>query len=112
MDAIAQRLSTRGFVLPVEQFRELDARRRAAITETEELRRDQNNQSREIARLRKEGADTTDLQLQSREIGERIAALAKLSPKPWMLAIASCSPVFPTSRTNLFPKGVPPTTMS
>ena len=44
LDAIAQRLSTRGLVLPVAQFRELDARRRAAITETEELRRDQNNQ--------------------------------------------------------------------
>jgi seryl-tRNA synthetase len=69
-------LSTRGFILPVEQFRDLDARRRAAITETEELRRDQNTQSREIARLRKEGADTTGLQLQSREIGDRIAALA------------------------------------
>jgi seryl-tRNA synthetase len=76
LDAIAQRLSTRGFILPVEQFRDLDARRRAAITETEELRRDQNTQSREIARLRKEGADTTGLQLQSREIGDRIAALA------------------------------------
>src|SRR5277367_4511572 len=79
LDAIAQRLSTRGLILPVEQFRELDARRRAAITETEELRRDQNNQSREIARLRKEGADTTRLQLQSREIGERIAALAAVA---------------------------------
>ena len=79
LDAVAERLSTRGFTLPVEQFRELDSRRRAAITETEELRRDQNAQSREIARLRKEGADTTDLQRQSREVGERIAALAAVA---------------------------------
>src|SRR5277367_2468718 len=79
LDAIAQRLSTRGLILPVEQFRDLDARRRAATTETEELRRDQNGQSREIARLRKEGADTTHLQLQSREIGDRIAALAAVA---------------------------------
>jgi seryl-tRNA synthetase len=79
LDAIAQRLSTRGLTLPVEQFRDLDTRRRAAITETEELRRDQNGQSREIARLRKEGADTTHLQLQSREIGDRIAALAAVA---------------------------------
>ena len=50
LDAVAERLSTRGFTLPVEQFRELDSRRRAAITETEELRRDQNAQSREIAK--------------------------------------------------------------
>jgi seryl-tRNA synthetase len=79
LDAIAERLSTRGFSLPVEQFRELDHRRRSAITETEELRRDQNLQSREIARLRKEGADTTDLQRVSREIGERIAALSTVA---------------------------------
>ncbi len=79
LDAVAQRLSTRGLTLPVEQFRDLDARRRAAITETEQLRRDQNTQSREIARLRKEGADTTGLQLQSREIGDRIAALAAVA---------------------------------
>jgi seryl-tRNA synthetase len=79
LDAIAQRLSTRGFTLPVEQFRELDAQRRAAITESEELRRDQNLQSREVARLRKEGADTTDLQRASREIGEKIAALSALA---------------------------------
>jgi seryl-tRNA synthetase len=79
LDAIAERLSTRAFSLPVEQFRELDRRRRAAITESEELRRDQNLQSREIARLRKEGADTTDLQRISREIGERIAALSTVA---------------------------------
>src|SRR5580658_5912631 len=78
-DAIAERLSTRGFSLPVEQFRELDRRRRAAITESEELRRDQNLQSREVARLRKEGADTTDLQRVSREIGERIAGLSAVA---------------------------------
>lgn len=77
LDAIAERLSTRGFTLPVEQYRELDSRRRAAITEAEELRRDQNAQSREIAKLRKEGADTTELQRRSREEGERIAALSK-----------------------------------
>jgi len=79
LDAIAQRLSTRGWTLPVEQFRDLDSRRRAAITETEELRRDQNMKSREIARLRKEGADTTELQRVSREIGERIAALGTIA---------------------------------
>src|SRR5579863_4979888 len=79
LDAIADRLSTRGFTLAVEPFRELDRRRRAAITESEELRRDQNVQSREIAKLRKEGADTTELQRVSREIGERIAALSTVA---------------------------------
>jgi seryl-tRNA synthetase len=79
LDAVAQRLATRGFTLDVEQFRELDTRRRAAITESEELRRAQNEQSREVARLRKEGADTTDLQRKSREIGDRITELSAVA---------------------------------
>jgi seryl-tRNA synthetase len=79
MDSIAQRLSTRGMTLPVDQFRELDTRRRAAITETEELRQRQNAQSRQIAILRKEGADTSEQQGISRELGDRIAALAAIA---------------------------------
>jgi seryl-tRNA synthetase len=77
LDGIAQRLATRGLTLPVEDFRALDARRRAAITETEQLRARQNEMSRDIARLRKEGADTAEAQRLSRETGDRIAALAK-----------------------------------
>jgi seryl-tRNA synthetase len=77
LDGIAGRLATRGLTLPVEDFRALDARRRAAITETEQLRARQNEMSRDIARLRKEGADTAEAQRLSREVGDRIAALAK-----------------------------------
>ncbi len=77
LDTFAARLATRGVSLPVEQFRELDQRRRSAITETESLRAEQNAQSREVARLRKEGADTTALQARSREMGDRIAELGK-----------------------------------
>src|SRR6266567_8774691 len=79
LDTIAQRLSTRGVSLPVDQFRELDARRRAAITETEELRQHQNVQSREIAILKKDGVDTTEQQRLSREMGDRIAELANIA---------------------------------
>ncbi len=79
LDTVAERLSARGFTLPVDRLRELDSRRRAAITETEELRRDQNVLSREIAALRKQGSDTTDLQRQSREIGDRITALSAVA---------------------------------
>jgi seryl-tRNA synthetase len=77
LELIAQRLATRGLMLPVDDFRDLDTRRRAAITETEQLRARQNEMSRDIARLRKEGADTTEPQRLSREVGDRIAALAK-----------------------------------
>jgi seryl-tRNA synthetase len=77
VDAVAQRLATRGVVLPVEEYKSLDQRRRAAITEAETLRAGQNAQSREIAKLRKEGADTTELQRLSREAGDRIGELTK-----------------------------------
>ena len=66
LDAIAARLATRGLTLPLDDFRALDQRRRAAITESEQLRAEQNGMSREIARLRKEGVDTAAAQQRSR----------------------------------------------
>ena len=77
LEAVAERLSTRGFTLPVEQFRDLDAQRRAAITESEQELAERNQISREVGKLRKEGVDTSDLQERSRFLGENIAALAK-----------------------------------
>ena len=77
LDAIAARLATRGLTLPLDEFHTLDQRRRAAITESEQLRAEQNGMSREIARLRKEGVDTTSAQQRSRELSDRIAELAK-----------------------------------
>ena len=38
LDAVASRLAARGFALNVEEFRQLDQRRRAAVTETEQLK--------------------------------------------------------------------------
>ena len=66
---IAERLATRGNVTGLDQFRELDQRRRAVITEAEELKARRNAESAEIAKLRKAGTDTTDRQQQVREIG-------------------------------------------
>jgi seryl-tRNA synthetase len=77
LDAIAERLATRGKPLPMDQFREMDRRRRAAITETEQLRAEQNALSREVGLMRKQGLDTADLQAKSRAIGERISELAR-----------------------------------
>jgi seryl-tRNA synthetase len=75
LDAAADRLSTRGFDLDREQFRELDRQRRSAVTESEQLKAQRNAESAEIAKLRRAGEDTTARQQQVREIGERIAAL-------------------------------------
>ena len=76
LDTIAARLATRGnYHLPVDEFRLLDTRRRAAIQEAEELKAQRNSQSQAIARQRKEGIDTAEAQSTVRAMGDRIAEL-------------------------------------
>jgi seryl-tRNA synthetase len=75
LDAIAARLGDRGFALNTEEFRSIDAERRAAVTEAEQLKAQRNAASTEIGKLKKEGADTTEAQAKVREMGDRIAAL-------------------------------------
>jgi seryl-tRNA synthetase len=75
LDAIAGKLASRGFTLDVEKFRQADAQRRAALTESEQLKALRNSESIEISKLRKQGVDTAEQQQKVREIGERISAL-------------------------------------
>jgi seryl-tRNA synthetase len=75
LGSIAQRLATRGFQLNTEDFRSLDTERRAAITESEQLKAQKNTESGEIAKLRKQGLDAEDRQQKVRSMGERISAL-------------------------------------
>jgi seryl-tRNA synthetase len=75
LDAIAKRLATRGFQLDVAQYRELDSQRRAAVTESEQLKAEQNRASAEIGKLRSQGVDTTELQQKSRALGDSMTAL-------------------------------------
>ena len=75
LDAMAERLSARGFKFDVEQFRALDRERRAAVTESEKLLAERNAASAEIGNLRKQGFDTSEAQRLVRGTAERIAAL-------------------------------------
>jgi len=76
LDTIAARLATRGnYHFPVEEFRKLDSRRRAAIQEAEELKARRNSESQAIARQREEGIDTASAQQSVRAMGDRIAEL-------------------------------------
>ncbi len=75
LDAIADRLATRGLTLDTAHFRDLDARRRTALTEMETLRARRNAESQEIAKLRKQGMDTSTRQAEVRVIGETIGRL-------------------------------------
>ena len=58
-DRIAERLATRGNQPGLDQFRELDQKRRSAISKVEQLKARKNEASQEIGKLKREGADTT-----------------------------------------------------
>ena len=75
LDDVAQRLATRGFQLNTEEFRALDTERRAAITESEQLKAQKNAESAEIGKLRKQGLDAEGRQQKVRSMADRIAAL-------------------------------------
>jgi seryl-tRNA synthetase len=73
LDTVAARLATRGTVLPLDEFRDLDRRRRAAITEAEQLRAGQNAVVARGAPLTQRGRRYgTELQQRSREMGDRV----------------------------------------
>src|SRR6202166_2937753 len=75
LDSIALRLADRGFALDVEAFRQLDAERRAALTESEQLKAQRKSESQEIGKLIKSGQDASPRQQKVREMGDRAAAL-------------------------------------
>ena len=75
LEEIAARLAPRGFTLEVASFGDLDAQRRAALTEAEQKKAERNAGSAEIAKLRKQGVDTGERQKSVRELGARIDEL-------------------------------------
>jgi seryl-tRNA synthetase len=77
LDAIAERLATRGFQFSLDRFRELDLNRRSAIREAEELKASKNTASEQIGKLKRQGVDTSEQQKQIRELGDRISGLDK-----------------------------------
>jgi seryl-tRNA synthetase len=75
LENISERLAGRGYTLDVQSFRELDARRRQYVTESEQLKAERNQATAEIGKLRKEGVDTAERQQKVRAMGERISDL-------------------------------------
>jgi seryl-tRNA synthetase len=74
-DQVAARLATRSNPPNLEQFRDLDQRRRSAITQAEQLKAAVNKASAEIGTLRREQKDTTAQQEQVRQMKAEIVAL-------------------------------------
>ncbi len=74
-DLVRDGLATRNSPVDIAEVLALDERRRAAITTADQLKNARNDVSRQIGALKKAGQDTGDIQRQTREIGEKIAAL-------------------------------------
>ncbi len=74
-ERVAERLSTRANPPNLDGFRELDRKRRAAISEAEQLKAQVNSESARIGELRRQGADTAEQQEKVRGLKAGIAVL-------------------------------------
>lgn len=81
LEEIRAKLAARGFDLDIASFQELDRARRAALTESEQLKAQRNTASQEISKLKREGVDTTARQAEVRSLGEKIGGFDEQAAK-------------------------------
>ena len=74
LDDVAGRLSARGFDLPKAQIEALEARRKAAQTQTQELQNLRNTRSKAIGLAKAKGEDTAALMAEVAGIGDKLKA--------------------------------------
>ncbi|MBS0437950.1 MAG: serine--tRNA ligase [Proteobacteria bacterium] len=72
LDAVAERLAVRGYDLPKTQIEALEARRKAAQTQTQELQNLRNTRSKAIGMAKGKGEDTTALMAEVAGIGDKL----------------------------------------
>jgi seryl-tRNA synthetase len=71
-EQVEQKLAQRGMGGALDNFRDVDTRRRKLLTEVETLKNRRNLASKEIGRLQKEGLDAEDRKLEMRQVGDDI----------------------------------------
>ncbi len=76
IDAVAQRLATRGFQLDVAAFQALEAERKQLQTQTEELQARRNSLSKQIGMLKGKGEDASAVMAEVGGIGDTLRASA------------------------------------
>ncbi len=74
-DFVRAGLQSRRSPVDLSAVLDLDERRRTAVTERDRLKSERNEVSKKIGALKKAGEDTSEIQRQTREFGERIADL-------------------------------------
>jgi seryl-tRNA synthetase len=92
-ELVAQALANRHSKVSVDEFLELDARRRAALTEVETLKSQRNTESAEVARRKRAGEDASALMAELGKLSARIktldeeASVLKEQVYQWMLSV-------------------------
>ncbi|MDN5344204.1 MAG: seryl-tRNA synthetase [Clostridia bacterium] len=74
-ERVARALARRGLAAGLDHFLDLDARRRRLLVEAEGWKNKRNQESAEVARLKKSGQDATELIAAMREVSDRIKEL-------------------------------------
>jgi len=77
IDAVAQRLATRGFQLDVATFQALEAERKQLQTQTEDLQARRNSLSKQIGMLKGKGEDASGPMAEVAGIGDTLKASAQ-----------------------------------
>ena len=75
LDAVAARLSERGYTLDRGQYQALDQRRRSVLQEAEALKAERNRVSEEVGRLKRAKENADHLIAQQREVGDKLKEL-------------------------------------
>ena len=92
-EVVAKALADRHSNISVDEFLELDARRRAALTEVETLKSERNARSGEVAKMKRAGEDASALVAELGKLSDRIKALdveaneIKEQVTQWMLRV-------------------------
>jgi seryl-tRNA synthetase len=92
-ELVERALSARQSEISVAEFKVLDERRRALISEAEALKGERNRASSRVAEIKKAGGDATALMQNAGELGRRIAELdeetqtVKAALNEWMLRL-------------------------
>jgi len=71
-EAVAERLTVKGFTLDVERFRDFEAQRRELQAQTEALQNERNTRSKRIGQAKAQGEDIEPLLAEVAGLGERL----------------------------------------
>ena len=75
LDAVRTMLKNRNNPLSLDNFAELEQKRRALLNEVEQLKTQRNSTSKKIGAMKKAGEDTAAISAEMRAVGDKISAL-------------------------------------